>query len=77
MHREHRALAEEHLLSSVPVPGRLWLENSHGLVSLWDMLRFLAHDFVAMMHNLRVIEEKLSSKGPKGLWFACHEPSMR
>ncbi|MDQ6651910.1 MAG: hypothetical protein M3Y84_04110 [Acidobacteriota bacterium] len=45
------------------LPVCLWKENSSRLVSLWDMLRVLARDFVAVIQNLRLLEEKLLSRG--------------
>ncbi|MGA3099561.1 MAG: hypothetical protein ABSF25_24165 [Bryobacteraceae bacterium] len=44
-------------------PVCLGRENPNRLVSLWDMLQFLARDFVAIMQNLRLIEEKLTIYG--------------
>jgi hypothetical protein len=42
-----QAIAPEIVESSGPVPARLcpWMENPYRLVSLWDMLPFLAYDF--------------------------------
>lgn len=48
---------------TLPVCLRVRLENPHRLVSLWDMLRFLAHDFVSVMQNLRLLEGKLAELG--------------
>jgi hypothetical protein len=46
------AAIEEQVQSSAPVPACLWQENPYRLVSLWDMLRFNAHEFVSMSNVL-------------------------
>jgi hypothetical protein len=47
----------------VPLPVCPWLENPYGLVSLFDMLKFNAHHFVAISNTLGALSMEIASGG--------------
>jgi hypothetical protein len=60
---------DDSLISALPV--RLCIENPHGLVSLWDILRFHAEKFVAMSGLLGKVEIMLMNSP-----IVMREPSI-